>query len=376
MAPEFRIGLPRMHKEAGERRDFLPGFVAYLTRLGASVILEEGYGSGMGLRAAHCCRAATSVRFGSLAEVYAQDYVLVLRFPSEAELEMMRPGACLISMVHYPTGPERVKRLRQRGLEAISLDAIKDDTGRRLVENMRAVAWNGLEVAFQTLRRIYPAPGFDSPRRPPIRVTVLGAGAVGTQAVAAAVRYGNEALRRQLAVAGVPGVQVTTVDYDLSGREDVMRPLLAVTDILVDATQRPDTSRIIIPNDWIGYLPEHAVLLDLSADPYDCVDGRCQVKGIEGMPHGNLDQYVFAPDDPVYETLPGCVITRHRRHAVSCYSWPGIHPRECMKVYGHQLAAVMRTLIGSGGVEHINPDGSPMERAISRARLSAWSAAT
>ena len=42
------VGLPRMHKEPGELRDFLPGFVSYLTERGvSSVVIEEGYGSGM-----------------------------------------------------------------------------------------------------------------------------------------------------------------------------------------------------------------------------------------------------------------------------------------------------------------------------------------
>jgi len=43
-----QIGLARMHYEAGERRDFLPDFVARLQNSGADVILEAGYGSGMG----------------------------------------------------------------------------------------------------------------------------------------------------------------------------------------------------------------------------------------------------------------------------------------------------------------------------------------
>lgn len=31
---ELLVGLPRMHKEAGERRDFLPEFVSFLSRAG------------------------------------------------------------------------------------------------------------------------------------------------------------------------------------------------------------------------------------------------------------------------------------------------------------------------------------------------------
>ena len=71
----------------------------------------------------------------------------------------MQPGTCLISMLHYPTRPRRVALLKEIGLEAISLDSIKDDVGRRLIENLRAVAWNGVEVAFQSIERALPSAG-------------------------------------------------------------------------------------------------------------------------------------------------------------------------------------------------------------------------
>jgi alanine dehydrogenase len=173
------------------------------------------------------------------------------------------------------------------GIEAISLDSLKDDSGRRLVENLKSVAWNGTQIAFRTLQKIYPSPGFDSPQRKPIRVTLLGAGAVGSFVLQAAVRYSDDALRKRLVEAGAPGVQVTAVDYDLTGREEVMLEILRQTDILVDATQRPDPSQPVIKNEWIAVMPEHAVLLDLSVDPYNCNEQPYYVKGIEGIPQGN-----------------------------------------------------------------------------------------
>jgi alanine dehydrogenase len=193
-----------MHKETGERRDFLPPLVARLHKLGAAVCLEHGYRSGIGLAEADYLKVAPAARYVSHAEAYQQPIVLVLRCPADHELRAMAPGACLISMLHYPTRPERVTLLRGLGLEAISLDSIAEDSGRRLIENLRAVAWNGLEVGFQTLRRLYPPPGFDSPRRPPIQVTLLGAGAVGSHTVQAAVRSPPPARRFVLLVAGRP----------------------------------------------------------------------------------------------------------------------------------------------------------------------------
>jgi alanine dehydrogenase len=117
----------------------------------------------------------------------------------------------------------------------------------------------------------------------------------------------------------------------------------------------------------------HAVLVDLSVDPYECTpEGLQMIKGIEGIPQGNLDQHVFSPDDPAWETLPGCVDARYRRWAVSCYSWPGLHPKECMELYGAQIGPLLQAVIQVGGVQNIHPEGEFFHRAVYRAVLSRW----
>jgi alanine dehydrogenase len=366
------IGLARMHAEAGERRDFLPVFAGWLESNHFDVYLEHGYGSGMGFTEADYRNQAPNVKFVDLEEILRKDFVLVLRCPDEDILRSLNQNTCLISMLHYPTRPKRVELLRKLGIEAVSLDEIKDDSGRRLVENLTSVAWNGVEVSFQVLKNVYPAPGLENPARHPLQVLLLGPGAVGSKAIQAAVQYGDRGWRKQLVKQSIPGVQVTVVDYDLTGFAEYMQNLLSRTDLLIDATQRPDASRPVIPNDWIGVMPEHAVLLDLSVDPYNFEVSPPVVKGIEGVPQGNLDQYIFAPDDPAWDRVPGEVKTVHRRHAVSCYSWPGIHPEDCMKVYGTQLRPLMRTINEAGKISKINPNGKFFHRAISRAMLSRW----
>jgi alanine dehydrogenase len=369
MTMPFRIGLPRMHKEPGEKRDFLPRIVSVLDKRGVSVFLEHGYGTGMGFDENAYTEHAHNVKFVSHRQAYEQDYVLVLRCPTDEEIGWMRPGSCLISMLHYPTRPQRVEFLQSKGLECISLDSIKDDSGRRLIENLRSVAWNGVEFAFKTLRKTYPPPGLDSPDRPAIQVTLLGAGAVGSHVMQAAVHYGDDHLRNQLIASRVRGVKVTAIDYDLTWDEEFMKRQLAQTDILVDATQRPDATKAVIPNKWIAFLPHHAVILDLSVDPYDCTMHPPQLKGIEGVPQGNLDQFIFAPDDPAFDSIPKCVGTEHRRHTVSCYSWPGVYPEKCMQVYGKQVQPILRKLMEKG-IQGIQPHGTFFERAIARAQLS------
>ncbi len=101
----------------------------------------------------------------------------------------MKPGTILISMLHYPTRPTRIALFKKLGLKTISLDSIVNDNDIRLVENMKAVAWNGLEVAFDVLEEHWP--DLRRPDGKPIQTLVLGTGMVGKHAVDAAVHLGN-----------------------------------------------------------------------------------------------------------------------------------------------------------------------------------------
>ncbi len=371
MAEKLTLGLGKIHAEAGEIRAFLPAFVSKMSRTFSQVILEEGYGEALGMVPESYIHSE-NIRFGDVGEVYSQNFVLVLRFPPQDLLERMPAGSCLISMCHFPTRPKRREYLKSRGLEAISLDSITDDNGQRLVENLSAVAWNGCEIAFRVLQAIWPDPGLADPNRKPLKVTIMGSGGVGSVAVQAAIRYGDRDRWAEYAAQMVPGNIVRVIDHDLTPHMDQLKALLETTHLLVDATQRQNPSQIIIPNTFLELMPENAVLLDLSVDPYDFHSRPYEVKGIEGIPQGNLDQYIFSPDDPAWDHLPPQVNTIHRRWAVSCYSWPGIHPRACMLRYGNQLSPLLRQLAKTGGLEGINPRGRFHERALARGMLRLW----
>ncbi len=363
------VGFPRMHREPNECRDFLPPLIGLLAANGAEVHVESGIGSGMGYTDLDYSMLSQDVVVSDEEDAYRQDIVVVLRAP-EGRYELLRRGAVLVSMLHFATRPARVRMLRDRGLEAISLDLIRDDDGRRLVENLRSVAWNGIASAFAALERTWPE--LTGPRHSTVKVLIMGAGRVGRHAVEFATKYGDDARNETCARAGLPGVEVVTAGRNLTSDPEYLKSRLLMTDILVDATARRDPSRPLIPNAWLALLPEHAVVCDLSVDPYLPDDDPPVVRGIEGIPQGNLDRWEFEPGDPAWDQLPPGVPTAERRTVVSCYSWPGVRPEPCMHVYGSQLAPLLEALVTARGLDGINPTGRFHERALWRGGLRGW----
>ena len=370
MKKPVSIGFPRMMKEAGEKRVFLPEFIEFLANQGANIFIEEGYGSRSGYSFDDYRQGNESVRLCTRSEAFQQDIVIVLRSPLLEELKMLKPGGCLVSMLHFPTRPKRVEALKNLGVNAISLDSIVNDNNLRMVENMRAVAWNGLEAAFDVLENRWP--GLCKPDGTPIRVLILGTGMVGKHAVDAATKLGNIERNNLHIQEGGAGSLAIVVGRNVSSNPSRMRQLFQEADILVDATQRRDTSKPVVPNAWIEWLPEHAVLTDLAVDPYTLDTQPPVVRGIEGIPQGSLDQYIFPPDDPGWDkTVPECIPSSHRRTTVSCYSWPGIHPEACMRHYAQQLEPLVEALLRVG-YKNLSQTGEYFERALYRASLTAW----
>jgi alanine dehydrogenase len=370
MAVPVTVGFPRMMNESGELRVFLPEFIQQIASLGMKVYVEEGYGSRSGYTFNDFKSGNIAVRQCSHEEAYRQDMVIVLRVPTPSELRMMRSGATLISMLHFATRPMRVALLSELGIKAISMDSIVDGRNIRLVENMKAVAWNGLEAAFDVLEKRWG--GTSRPDGLPARVLILGAGMVGKHAVEAATKLGNVERNNDHIAAGGPGSIAMSVGRSITSSPETMERLMREADVLVDAAQRRNPSVPLIPNDWIAWLPGHAVIADLSVDPYLLDNEPPIVRGVEGIPQGNLDQYIFEPDDPNWEkTVPECVPSNHRRTTVTCYSWPGIHPQACMEHYARQLWPFVEVLTRKS-YDDLSLEGGYFERALNWGTLKEW----
>jgi alanine dehydrogenase len=359
------IAFPRMHKEREEKRDFLPSLFGKIERItDKKIFVEEGYGKDMGFTRQDYLKENPNITFlNSLDELYSKDLVIVVRSPGESTISGMRKGTVLFSMLHYEARPVRNRVIKEAGIFPFSMDGIIDDEGKRLFVYYEGTSNPAVKVTFEELKK--HCPYFNSSDRRPLNATIAGCGPVGQTAIRALQKTSDaEFLPRDL-----PGMTVTVLSRAVLGDNKALKNILSSTDILVDATKRKDCSKYVIPNSMLGHLPEHSVILDITADPYDPEADPPTVKGFEGIPYGTLKKYVIEKDDPLYDEIPSFVNTTNRRLCVSCNAWPSFEPEKCMKIYEDQLIPFLTILLEKGPDNISETSVYPFERALARSTL-------
>jgi alanine dehydrogenase len=361
------IGFPRMHKETNEKRDFLPSFFGMLKKENAQIFLEEGYGSALGYSKQDYLVENGTIEFVSNRECYEKDIVAVLRSPEYEEIEYMKDGSTLLSMLHYQTRATRVTQLKEKGIFAVSLDSIRNDFLERIVVNYGATSGNGINAAFTELVKKYENMSILDVK--PIIVSIMGMGRVGLTAAKLAGKYANNKVNEAILSEKSNGVLVNMLSRNITNNKKLMMNILKDTDILVDATTRDDATEYIISNELLGYLKPHSIILDLTADPYLTDINSVQIKAIEGLPNGTLDRIVMHPNDAEYSNVPNSCKTINQRTVVSCNAWPGVNPNSCMDLYGKQLIYIMQNLIGYDPLDFHLYSTDYFNRAIYKATI-------
>ncbi|MDD3143900.1 MAG: alanine dehydrogenase [Candidatus Cloacimonetes bacterium] len=345
------IGFLSMRFEVNEKRDFRPAFFQRLANLDNEFLLEESYGAKLGFHEDGYRKANKRIKFCSRDAVFVSDCVITVRTPDFGQLEKLKPGALLFSMLHYLTHDRRNKFLADRKIQMYSMDSVIDDFGIRMIHDFPGSVENAFQAAKSLLiwEKIME----------PLRVLILGSGEMGKLAADTAVKFTDRS------------VVVSVVGRSVTRTPGLLNPLLKESDILVDASKRHETHKSIVSNHQLELLPENALIIDLSADDYDVNISPIQVKGIEGIPTGNLDKYLFYTDDEAYKKIPPGVDSSNRRVLLSCNAWPGVDPMRCLNKYETQLDPFIR-LLAKDTQEYTEESDNPYERALARASYSSF----
>jgi NAD(P) transhydrogenase subunit alpha len=179
----------------GERRVALvPEVIGRLTKAGLEVLVERGAGEGATIPDdAYAGVGATIV---SKDDLYAQsDVVLRVQKPSAEEVKRLRKGQAVVGFLQPLIDPGTAQALAERGVTAISLDAIPRTLSRAqtmdaLSSQANVGGYKAVLIAANAFGRYFPLLTTAAGTAKPANLLVLGIGVAGLQAIATARRLG------------------------------------------------------------------------------------------------------------------------------------------------------------------------------------------
>ncbi|MDO8145392.1 Re/Si-specific NAD(P)(+) transhydrogenase subunit alpha [Isoptericola sp. 178] len=188
----MQIGVPRESRDGERLVAATPATVQRLTALGYDVLVE----SGAGERASMPTRAyvESGARIAGREEVWGSDVVTCVNAPAPPELELLRPGAVLISQIGPATHPELVDALAERHVTALALDAVPRISRAQALDVLSAqsnvAGYRSVVEAAEEFGGMFTGQVTAAGTTPPATVFVIGAGVAGLAAIGTASSLG------------------------------------------------------------------------------------------------------------------------------------------------------------------------------------------
>jgi NAD(P) transhydrogenase subunit alpha len=190
----MKIAVPRETAEGETRAALTPLIAGQLVASGNQVLIQAGAGE-----AAHFPDAAYAEAGATLVPDIAALYgkaELVLRVgrPSNEEIEMLRPKTVLIGTLGTLANPKLAELLAERGITALSMDAIPRITRAQSMDSLSSQStvggYKAVLLAASRLPKFFPLLTTAAGTVRPARGLIMGAGVAGLMAIGTARRLG------------------------------------------------------------------------------------------------------------------------------------------------------------------------------------------
>src|SRR3990172_7182717 len=189
------IGIPKEIKTEEYRVGIVPAGVKALVDEGHKVIIEAGAGVGSGIGDEEYKVSGAQI-LPSAKDIYSSaDLVMKVKEPQPSEFPLLREGQILYTYLHLAAEPEVTKALLERKVMAVAYETIElPDRTLPLLKPMSEVAGRmSVQVGAYFLQENNGGRGVllgGVPGVAPGKVTILGAGVVGLNALKIAIGMG------------------------------------------------------------------------------------------------------------------------------------------------------------------------------------------
>jgi len=272
------IGIPRETRPGEHRVALTPSGVKALVLHGHRVWVETGAGEAAGHPDADYEGAGAVIAF-SRGETYARaDLVASVFAPLPADYALLRPGQTVFAFWALPTArPEDLRALLERGITAVGLEAIEDESGRApVLTSMSEIAGSlAVTVSAHLLLNDVGGKGIllgGAPGVPPASLVILGAGVLGRSAARSALGLGAAVtvLDRDVAPLRDLTQYVRGVSTMLATRPNIEKAL-SFADVTIGAAARHgERAPLLVTREMLRGMRPRSVVVDLAIDMGGC----------------------------------------------------------------------------------------------------------
>ncbi|MGI9592730.1 MAG: alanine dehydrogenase [Myxococcota bacterium] len=274
----MRIGVPRERKVMEFRAGMIPSGVRQLCAAGHEVVVETGLGLGCGFSDQDYAEAGA--RVGSVEEVWASELVVKVKEPQPDEIGFLREGLVLFTYLHLAAAPAVAKALQDSGAIAIAYETIRHPDGSfPVLAPMSEVAGRlAVQVGVTLLQKDRGGKGLLLGGVPGVmrgKVTVIGAGTVGINAVRVANALGAEVdvldidLRRLTYLYDIFRGELNTLFSNPANIErSVTTSDLLVGGVYISGRRAP----VLVTEDMVRRMDPGSVVVDVAVDQGGCVE--------------------------------------------------------------------------------------------------------
>ena len=276
----MRVGVPTEIKPGERRVGLIPASVHELVEHGHEVVVQAGAGAGIHAPDDDYVDAGGTIVEDAAAVFEQADLVVKVKEPQAEERAMLRPDQLLFTYLHLAPDPDQTKDLVASGATCIAYETVTGDDGRLpLLAPMSQVAGRlSIQAGAHALEAAQGGAGMllgGVPGVPGARVTVIGGGVVGLNAIEMALGLGSSVtvLDRDLGVlerlAARFGPALRTVySTTASLNAEVVTADLVVGAVLVPGARAPN----LVTAEHVEAMRPGSVLVDVAIDQGGCFE--------------------------------------------------------------------------------------------------------
>jgi NAD(P) transhydrogenase subunit alpha len=271
-----------------------PATVAELLKLGYEVVVEPGAGARSSFADDAYVEAGAQ-----LGDARSADIIFKVNAPTPAEIEKIRDGATLISLLSPARNPELLDALAARPITVLAMDAVPRISRAQPLDALSSMAniagYRAVIEAAHAFGRFFTGQVTAAGKVPPAKVLVAGAGVAGLAAIGTAASLGaivratdprpevadqvrslggeflSVDVEQEASIDGY--ARATSAEYDRRAAE-IYREQAAEVDIIITTALIPGRpAPRLITADHIARMKRGSVIVDMAVEQGGNVEG-------------------------------------------------------------------------------------------------------